>query len=538
MRTKYIFASCLLSALAFTGCQEIDTFPEGNTITSDQKDQIAELDPTKVEAGINAIFSQFCQYMANKGAMGAERHNDIGYPTIMLATDANGYDVISDNNGYNWTGFSITFEDRIYTSNECQMVWNNLYGIIYASNNVIAFIPEETDMTSLNKKFLGQAKAARAFGYFTLAQLYQFNYIGHQSAPCVPLITDKNSEEATLNGMPRATVEEVYKQILTDLDSATDLLNAAEAEGEGRADRRYINASVTYGLKARVYLTMQNWKEAVAAASKAIEISDATPASITQVSQPTFWSMDENDWMWGIKVEETDRVVTSGICNWPSHMGSLNYGYANYSQGMQINKQLFASIADTDVRKGWWLDENGESKNLTTAEQKEWVSTYYKPYTQVKFGPYNNVVGQSTNANDIPLMRIEEMYLIKAEAEAMGGNPSAGKSTLNDFVKTYRDPEYTCSASSASDIQEEVYRQRRIELWGEGLSWYDIMRLNKPVDRREAGYPNATSVFNISAGSDILLWRIPEKEIQANKALSEDSNNPSAPVPTPVADDK
>ena len=61
----------------------------------------------------------------------------------------------------------------------------------------------------------------------------------------------------------------------------------------------------------------------------------------------------------------------------------------------------------------------------------------------MKFGPYNNVVGQSTNANDIPLMRIEEMYLIKAEAEAMGGNPSAGKSTLNDFVKTYRDPEYT-----------------------------------------------------------------------------------------------
>ena len=221
--------------------------------------------------------------------------------------------------------------------------------------------------------------------------------------------------------------------------------------------------------------------------------------------------MDENDWMWGIKVEETDRVVTSGICNWPSHMGSLNYGYANYSQGMQINKQLFASIADTDVRKGWWLDENGESKNLTTAEQKEWVSTYYKPYTQVKFGPYNNVVGQSTNANDIPLMRIEEMYLIKAEAEAMGGNPSAGKSTLNDFVKTYRDPEYTCSASSASDIQEEVYRQRRIELWGEGLSWYDIMRLNKPVDRRQIGTRVPRAEEGIRPIPDILRIRQAER---------------------------
>lgn len=538
MRTKYIFASCLLSALAFTGCQEIDTFPEGSTITSDQKDQIAELDPSKVEAGINAIFTQFSQFAANKGALGAERHNDIGYPTIMLSTEANGFDVVSDDNGYNWTGNSLTYDDRIYTSNECQMVWNDLYGIIYASNNVIASIDEGTDMIASNKKFLGQAKAARAFSYFILAQLFQFNYVGHQSAPCVPLITDKNSEEATLNGMPRATVEEVYTQILADLNSSIKLLSEAEEEGETRTDRRYVNVPVAYGLRARVNMTMQNWKEASADASKAIELSDANPASIAEVSKPAFWSMDESNWMWGIKVVETDEVVTTGICNWPSHMGSLNYGYANFSQGMQINKKLYNSIPATDVRKGWWLDENGESKNLTTADQKEWVSYYCKPYTHVKFAPYNNVVGQSTNASDIPLMRIEEMYLIKAESEAMSGNTAAGKNTLVDFVKSYRDPEYTCTASSSVDLQEEVYRQRRIELWGEGLSWYDIMRLNKDVDRRGAGYPNATSVFNIPAGSDILLWRIPEKEIQANKALNADSNNPSAPIPSPVADEE
>lgn len=538
MKAKYIFVSCLLSALTFTGCQDIDTFPEGDTITSDQKEEISELDPEKAEAGVNAIFTQFSQYMPNKGALGAERHNDIGYPTIMLATDANGFDVVSDNNGYNWTGFSITYEDRIYTSNECQMIWNNLYGIIYSANNVAKSIPEEADMTSLNKQYRGQALAARAFSYFILAQLYQFNYVGHQSDDCVPLITDVNIDEATQNGMARATVEEVYTQIHADLDKAIELLSAAETEGMTRKDRRYINSSVAYGLRARVNLTMQNWKEAAEDAKKAIDTSDATPASISDVSKPTFWSMDESDWMWGIKVAETDEIVTSGIVNWPSHMGSLNYGYANYSQGMQINKKLYNSISDTDVRKGWWLDENNESPNLTTAEQKEWVNTYCKPYTHVKFGPYNNVVGQSTNASDIPLMRIEEMYLIKAEAEAMSGNTGTGKNTLVDFVKTYRDPEYTCSASSASDIQEEVYRQRRIELWGEGLSWYDIMRLNKNVDRRGAGYPNATSVFNIAAGSDILLWRIPENEIQANKALDADSNNPSAAVPTPVADEE
>ena len=540
MKTKYIFVSCLASVLAFSGCQEIDTFPEGNnTVTSAQKDEIAKLDPTKLEAGVNAIYAQLNQYMPNKGALGMERHNDIGYPSVMLFTESNGSDMVSDNNGYNWMGGSLTFEDRIYTSAESQMIWNNLYGLIYTSNNVIVSIPETEDITSVNKKFLGQAYAARSFGYFLLAQLFQFNYVNHESAPCVPLVTDKNREDVLQNGAPRATVEQVYQQINSDLNKSIELLSAAEADKQSRADRRYIDSSVAYGLRARVNMTMQRWKEALADATKAIELSDATPAGLQDVNKPTFWSMDEKDWMWGIKVVETDRVVTSGIVNWPSHMGSLCNGYANYSQGMQINKKLFASIPESDVRKGWWLNDSLQSPNLTREDQKAWMAKYYKkPYTQVKFGPYNDMVGQGTNANDIPLMRIEEMYLIKAEAEAMAGNPAAGKTTLENFVKEYRDPSYKCTAASASDVQEAVYFQRRIELWGEGLGWSDIMRLNKGIDRRGAGYPNATSIFNIPAGSDILLWRIPEKEIQANKALSDSDNNPAAPLPTPIADNK
>ena len=240
--------------------------------------------------------------------------------------------------------------------------------------------------------------------------------------------------------------------------------------------------------------------------------------------------------MWGINVDETDDVVSSGIVNWISHMGSMNYGYANFSMGKQINLALYNTISDTDVRKGWWLDENGESPIITTAEEKEWISYYYGPYTQVKFAPYNGVVGQSTNANDMPLMRIEEMYLIKAEAEAMSGNVGAGNSTLRDFITTYRDPEYSFNGSSATDIQDEIYRQRRIELWGEGLIWFDIMRLNKPVDRRGAGFPNATSVFNIQPGDPILLWRLPENEIMSNPMLSSEDNNQAVDVPQPVAD--
>jgi len=532
MKIKYLIASITSLGLLTVGCNDLDTFPEGSTVTSEQKEEVYTLDPSKAEAGVNAIFAQFNQYMPNQTALGASRHNDFGYPSIMLFTDANGYDVVSEDNGYNWMGNNLDFSDRSNTSREAQILWNDLYAIIYTANNVIAPIDPETDDPQ-NQFFLAQGLAARAFSYFNLAQLYQFNYVGNESKPCVPLITNENSNQAALDGAPRATVGEVYELIVNDINAAVDLLESAEEAGIIRKDKRYISLAVAYGLRARINMTMQKWTDAAADASAAIAVSEATPASIEDVSGPYFSDVSEGNWMWGIIIAETDDVVSSGIVNWISHMGSLNYGYANFSGGKQINKKLFDSMPASDVRKGWWLDASGNSPYIN-AEQKAFLDQYYPSYTQVKFAPYKNEVGTSTNANDIPLMRIEEMYLIKAEAEAMSGG--SGLSTLVNFIKQYRDPSYSFSASSPESVQEEVFRHRRIELWGEGLNWFDIMRLNKPVDRRGAGYPNATMVFNIPAGDPILLWRIPEAEIQANPALSDADNNPAAPTPNPVSE--
>jgi hypothetical protein len=161
-------------------CQDLNTFPEGDVVTTAQK--------TRAEASVNGIFAQFSQMMPNEDALGASRHNDIGYPSIMLFTDANGYDLVTEDNGYNWTGNDLDFADRSITSYESQIVWNDLYKMILTSNNVIAVIDRNTDDPTL-KFYLAQGLAARAFDYFILAQLYQFNYSGHQSDPCVPKIT-------------------------------------------------------------------------------------------------------------------------------------------------------------------------------------------------------------------------------------------------------------------------------------------------------------------------------------------------------------
>lgn len=143
MKTKYIFASLLVSSLAVTGCQDMDTLPDGGIVTDSQKETVSTLNPERGVAKVNAIFSTFNQAFPNSSALGAERHNDIGYPTVMLCLDSNTEDVISDNNGYNWTGYDLTFEDRENTSLEGQMVWNDLYSIVFAANNVVGSIDEK-----------------------------------------------------------------------------------------------------------------------------------------------------------------------------------------------------------------------------------------------------------------------------------------------------------------------------------------------------------------------------------------------------------
>jgi hypothetical protein len=505
----------------------MDTEPLGSTITSSQKEDVVAKDPEMISASVTGITSLFNEY---GNTLSTSYHCDFGYPAVMMWLDSRGTDLVGLNTGYNWFSYPLTFDDVIYTNYGVTMIWKTFYNQIYAANQVASAIDAETeDPTS--QFYLAQALAIRAFDYFGLAQLFQHTYKGHESSKCVPLITNENANEAAANGCARSTVEEVYAQILKDLDNAISLL---ESSGKKRSDKRYVSKEVAYGLRARVNLTMQNWSDAASDAQKAIDGSGA-PYSIEEVSAPGFNNIEDHSWMWGVLVAETDDVTETVICNFPSHMGSLCYGYASVGAWRKVNKKLYASIPDTDIRKGWFLDAYGESANLSEAQVAQ-VEEYGCPaYTQVKYGPYNNVMGQTVNASDVPLMRVEEMYLILAEAQAMGGNPSQGATTLQNFVQTYRDPSYKCTASSAADVQDAVWLQRRIELWGEGISYFDLMRLNKGVDRRGGGF-EAECVFNIAAGDDRLIYRIPESEEQANVLISASDNNPVTTIPSPVAD--
>ena len=298
MKVKYIFSSLAVASLSLTSCVDLDTAPEGSTVTSDQKSEILEAMPERGAAGVRAIFQGMNVYAPNYDALGSVRHNDFGYSSVFFFTDANSADVSSSTNGYNWAGNSLQYTDRPYTSNECQIIWNDHYQIIYAANSVVAGYNVGEDPTDDEARFYyAQGLAARAYMYFNLAQLYQFTYKGNETKACVPIITDENSAEAATNGAPCATVEEVYQQVCSDIDHAVTLL---ENNKYSRSDKRYISLAVAYGIRARVNLVMQNWADAAADAQKAIDAAAAegiAPASISDVSLPAFARASEKNWM-------------------------------------------------------------------------------------------------------------------------------------------------------------------------------------------------------------------------------------------------
>lgn len=516
-------------ATSLTSCYDLNTEPLNQYVTESEKAQVVKDNPEMAQAaitGITGLFSTYCQIY--------DRHVDYGIPSVMLFLDSRGVDLVGLDLGYNWYSSSCEMSDCTPNSYLSELGWQHYYRQVFACNAAIKSIAADTEDPEL-QFYLAQAKAMRANDYFNLAQIFQFTYKGNEDKPCVMLITEENSDEAALNGCPRSSVQEIYDQILSDLDNAIELLEESGVRPQDVLDskpKRFVSLAAAYGLRARVNLVMNNWAEAAADAQAAIKNFSGKPMSMDTASHPGLSSINETNWMWGIAIAETDRVVTSGIVNWPSHMGSLNYGYASVGAWRMCNVALFNSISRTDVRRNWFLDVDGYSEGLSEAQAAYAEENGLPPYTQVKFAPYQDELGTSTNSNDIPLMRIEEMYYILAEATAMAGGD--GASILNQFVQTYRDPSYNFSGTGAA-VQEECWQQRRVELWGEGLTTFDLLRLKKPFDRRGGGW-DPIWCFNVAADDNVLIIPIPQSEENGNKQFSAAENNSSASMPTPVAD--
>lgn len=518
-----------------TSCSDLDVNPNGGTMTDDQKKEVIAGNPTRLSSEVNGLYSGLYKVESiTNWSAGAASHFDFGFAAACMMYDASGMDVAAENSGYNWFRRAQNYTDRVSTSTSAgrptYFLWNTFYSEIKTANNILTAVPGTTTDATL-RAYLGQALVARAFSYLNLVQIYQQTYKGHEKDLGVPIVIETTTPEQAANNS-RATVKEVYDLVIDDLTRAIVLL-----KDFSRPSKEVINVQVAYGLRARAYLNMEEW--ANAATDAEIALVGYAPQSISEVSKPSFNNISAGSWIWGIKVSETADIVTSGIINFPSHMCSFTgNGYAPGYAGRYINSSLWKQIPTSDVRKGWWLDGKYGSPNVDWAWTivssgevlgvKDWFG-FNAPYLNVKFGPYKDVYNNPTNACDFPLIRAEEMILVRAEGLAMSGNTATAKSILESFVQTYRNPSYICNATSSTGIQDEIWFQRRVELWGEGFSLFDLKRLNKPMDRKGTNYATVIQ-YSLPAAAPILLWVIPEAEANYNKGIV---NNPIVTVPVP-----
>ena len=513
--SKYFFLA-VAACLSLTACESMmDLHPEGATKTDALKQDAYNKIPANAAAEINAIYAQMIALYAG----GTTGHNDFGVASCMMLLESEGQDWIGPNTGYNWFAYS-DFYARNYNATVNLLMWNTYYKTIAACNMVCASTDPETTNPDLMAN-LGQARAVRAYCYSILAQLYQFTYNAENaSKPCVPIVHESlTAEQQAAN--PRASLQEVYDFIMADLNYAIPAL-----EGWARADKAAADQAVAYGLRARVNMLLGNYADAAEDAKMAIQVSGAQPYTLADVSKPTFCHAEHNSVIWANMIVESNDVVQTGIINWPSHMSSLyKDGYTGVGTYREISSDLYSKISPTDVRKGWWLNENLESPLLDHPAYAGWKGNGV-PYANVKFGVPDDDMNNLVADADWTLMRYEEMLLIQAEGLARSNQEAAAKALLEGWVKANRDANYTCKASDEAGLVEEIWMQRRIELWGEGFAWFDLNRLEKPIIRTtSSNWPEAW-IVDVDAHHDCRIWTLPDREIQNNDGIDESDNNP------------
>ena len=513
-------------AAGFASCAKINEIaPEGGTLLASQVQETNAIIPARASASFNGMFTAIGQPCKMYNTP-----DDWEFLMIMFCNDLEGADALIADSGYNWFSVCGEYSSRNNTYRNPAIRYRAPYNMIGDVNTFLNSLGEEvTDPDLLN--MMAQARVLRAYSYMMLAPQYQFAPMTQtaeglgKDLPCVPLVK-QDTEDFTNN--PRATVGEIYAFVLEDLNYAVDAL-----KGATRSSKMYIDANVAYGLRARVNLLLGNWNDAYNDAVAAAE--GYTPATIEEVSKPAFYDISEHNWIWGYDMADgypnyiANNVRGNGLyATTASWLRSFsNNGYAPACQCYTcINKMLWDKIPATDVRKGWWVDENLESPllnglawpgfdDVANADDGD-NKLAFLPYTNVKFGATS--IGNVINEEDMPLMRVEEMILIQAEAKARGGDASGATTILENFVKTYRDPAYSASAGGRS-LLDEIWYQRRVELWGEGFGVFDNLRLDKPIVRSHGpGTSNIADAFrfNLESQDPWLRMRFPQGEMNTN----------------------
>ena len=526
----------LLSATLMQSCIEEELPTDYATASQLNNSQSAQ----RLLNGLNAMMVD--QFTYNSSSQVAY---DWGYPCQMVIRDILGGDMpVVGHNGDGSSGdFLYWIADNSCLNIHPLYTYVYYYKLITNANNIIG---NYGGADSGLKEYAGAALAYRAMAYLDLARMFEYKNTGFSALDgqaktnkvlglTVPISTEKTTKDEAKNN-PRAPFYTMYRFIMNDLNTAEEYLEGKTRIG---ATMTSPDVSVVYGLKARLWLEMatrfeksaEDLSQQLAHESDAdgyakLGISTAADcyAKASEyagkvISSGTYsplsksdWLDDKygfnsatynNSWMWAASMGSKEMISYQWY-TWSCWMSpeSAVFSWSRYFDSYRaIDKSLFDKISDKDFRKKTWIAP--EDAGLPTKPEgyatiigsDDWAEI--PAYTGLKFhlkdgDDKNYQVGLLT---DIPLMRVEEMYFIEAEAKAHVSGLEAGKSVLENFLNAgrYTDGSYKCEASTIDDFTDELLTQKRIEFWGEGLVYFDMKRLAKQIKRYYPGsnYPDS-----------------------------------------------
>lgn len=393
-------------------------------------------------------------------------------------------------NSFNyWADHAYNYQGINTSAAEPKNNWSFFYKLIANCNSILVNIDAANGDQATKDHIKGQALAIRSYSYFWLVRLFAPPVASELGVPLY--------ETVNIEGNPRSTVGEVYTKIITDFNTAIGLL-----DGYDRPDKHYINKSVAQGMLAYVYLTNEDWD---LAASTALAARTGYPLS----NREEFRSgqNDENlkEWMWCITQQEDQKNPWSTLLKYWGTYGGVDPAYKTWPGRWFISKTLSNEFEPTDVRhqfydyKEYIIEINGTDTAYCTASDKFWESYRTEDYMM----------------GDVCWMRSAEMYLIEAEGRLRGSDPAGALAVLNELQTTRE-------ATPTTATLDNVLLERRKELYGEGYSYFDLIRNGLPVVRT---VPNRCYT-GMPANDWSWLQQIPMDEITTNPSITEADQNP------------
>ncbi|MGO3706799.1 MAG: RagB/SusD family nutrient uptake outer membrane protein [Mesonia hippocampi] len=493
-RNKTLMALALGSVISLASCSDdfLETNPNEFVTDQDIIDE-SEHRPEIQEGILRGLYATM--YEVGSGGSTRPDHDDFGQKGYDIYTDMISGDMVLGSGIYGWySQVSNLQATQDFTNSSNYYPWRYYYRIIFSANQVIENLIEDGQLPtgSDNRHILGQALGMRAYSYFNLAQLFQEGYDPNEEI--LPLYLTK---EDSNSAQPLSKASDVYNLIIEDLETAKDLM-----DGFNRSVPNQINKDVATGMLAYAYAAIGNKSDA---ATNALEVindgnfqlltrEETAYDSATQTGSG-FNSVENSNWMWGV-----DITLDAGLdlVSWWGQVDIFTYSYASVGDAKAISQELYDSMRPDDIRKNQFVDAFGDGLLLP-------INKFYTPKREVQ--------GQRYIETDYVYMRIEEMYLLYAENIA-ATNETEAKIKLKEFLQNRLTDVSYVDALSGQALLDEIYLQTRIELWGEGKSYYAMKRNKATVT-----YPSNHLYYpgqQFSYDADELTFEIPEAEVINN----------------------